>query len=153
MPSHVLAREGQGATLLIHEATMADDQVEMARAKGHSTFGQAVGIGRRYVLQRPLLDVPDFLWSSMNAEKVLLTHFSARYPKLPPSAKQRSVSSQDGRGRRDPVLALAFDQARIRIGDMWKLNHYLPAIEQSFLDTREEDDDEDTSSAIEVDVA
>jgi ribonuclease Z len=53
MPSYILAREGQGATLLIHEATMDDDQVEMARAKGHSTFGQAVGIGRRYDLRCP----------------------------------------------------------------------------------------------------
>lgn len=37
------------ATLLIHEATMADEQVEMARAKAHSTIGQAIDIGKRCV--------------------------------------------------------------------------------------------------------
>jgi ribonuclease Z len=47
MPSNNLIQEGQSATLLIHEATMADNQAEMARLKGHSTFGQAVQIGKR----------------------------------------------------------------------------------------------------------
>ena len=32
---------------------MADDQAEMAKMKAHSTVGQAIGIGRKYV---PLLD-------------------------------------------------------------------------------------------------
>ena len=41
---------GKDANLLIHEATMADDQVEQARIKAHSTVGQAIEIGRKYVL-------------------------------------------------------------------------------------------------------
>ncbi|KAF8830365.1 hypothetical protein HHX47_DHR2000395 [Lentinula edodes] len=53
-------------TLLIHEATMSDAQADMAAAKAHSTVGQAIDIGRR-----------------MGAENVLLTHFSARQPKMP----------------------------------------------------------------------
>ena len=28
---------------------MADDQEDMAKRKGHSTFGQAITIGKRYV--------------------------------------------------------------------------------------------------------
>lgn len=47
MPTHNLVAAGQNVTLLIHEATMADDQVEMAKAKAHSTFGQALDIGKR----------------------------------------------------------------------------------------------------------
>jgi ribonuclease Z len=47
MPSTLLVREGENATLLIHEATMADDQAELAHAKAHSTFGQAVEVARR----------------------------------------------------------------------------------------------------------
>lgn len=47
MPSEALAVAGQGATLLIHEATMEDELADMARAKGHSTYGQAVDIARR----------------------------------------------------------------------------------------------------------
>ncbi|KAF8887345.1 hypothetical protein BD779DRAFT_1527626 [Infundibulicybe gibba] len=131
-PTNTLVAAGQRATVLIHEATMADDQVEMAKRKAHSTFGQAVDIGR-----------------SMNAEHILLTHFSARYPKVPPS----SVNNRPGEGTKEPVIALAFDHANIAIGDMWKMKFYLPAIEQNFSDTVEEDDKEDTNMAdIEIDI-
>lgn len=47
-PTDSLVQAGTGATLLIHEATMGDDQAEMARAKKHSTFGEAIDIGKRY---------------------------------------------------------------------------------------------------------
>ena len=40
---------GRDANLLIHEATMADDQAELAKIKAHSTVGQAIDIGRKYV--------------------------------------------------------------------------------------------------------
>jgi hypothetical protein len=46
-PTNTLVHAGRDATLLIHEATMADDQVEMAKKKAHSTLGQAIDIGRR----------------------------------------------------------------------------------------------------------
>lgn len=46
-PTNTLVNAGRNATLLIHEATMADDQVDMAKKKAHSTFGQAIDIGRR----------------------------------------------------------------------------------------------------------
>lgn len=48
-PTEVLAEVGRNANLLIHEATMADDQAEMAMIKAHSTVGQAIEIGRKYV--------------------------------------------------------------------------------------------------------
>lgn len=54
-PTNTLVWAGQGATLLIHEATMADDQAEMAKRKAHSTFGQAIDIGRRSVVPWPTL--------------------------------------------------------------------------------------------------
>jgi ribonuclease Z len=75
----------------------------------------------------------------MNAENVLLTHFSARYPKMPPSGIP-TVSTHDETSS-EPVLALAFDHANIAIGDMWKMNLYLPAIEQSFRDIADGDDE------------
>jgi len=43
---------------------------------------------------------------------------------------------------KEPVLALAFDHADIAIGNMWKMNFYLPAIEQIFKDTEEEEDND-----------
>jgi ribonuclease Z len=48
-PTEVLAEVGKDAKLLIHEATMADDQAEIARKKAHSTIGQAIEIGRMLV--------------------------------------------------------------------------------------------------------
>ncbi|KAF9220720.1 hypothetical protein BS17DRAFT_797508 [Gyrodon lividus] len=128
VPTQKLVQAGQNATLLIHEATMADDQVEMAAAKMHSTVGQAIDIGKR-----------------MNAQNILLTHFSARYPTMPPSVM---TTHKPG----DPTLALAFDHANIKIGDMWKLNVYMKAIEQSFVDLEDEAND-DAVQVAEADIA
>lgn len=91
------------------------------------------------------------LISSMNAENLLLTHFSARYPKMPPSSFATPRKSENSR-QREPVLALAFDHANIAIKNLWKMNFYMPAIEQSFRDTAEEgDQDEDVATMLEVD--
>lgn len=54
MPCENLVEGGKNATLLIHEATMEDGLEEMAHAKGHSTIGQAIDIGKRYVNQKIL---------------------------------------------------------------------------------------------------
>ncbi|KNZ78842.1 Zinc phosphodiesterase ELAC protein 2 [Termitomyces sp. J132] len=120
-PSSSLTYAGKEATLLVHEATMADDQEHLAAQKAHSTFGQALDIGRR-----------------MRAEHILLTHFSARYPRMPPSALRRP---QNGDFR--PIVALAFDHANFKIGDMWKTSYYLKALEQSFRETVAEEGDEE----------
>lgn len=77
----------------------------------------------------------------MKARNVLLTHFSARYPSVPPS-----VATERNPG--DPIVALAFDHANITIGEMWKMNAYTKAIEQSFADL---EDDNDTTQ-MEVDL-
>ncbi|KAF6761776.1 tRNA processing endoribonuclease [Ephemerocybe angulata] len=121
-PSDTLVRAAKGVTLLIHEATMADDQADMARAKRHSTFGEAMDIGRR-----------------MCADKILLTHFSARHPKVPMKLLQpESLGSPRPEGaalpRKLPVVGLAFDQCSLRLGDMWKMQYYLPALEQNHMD-------------------
>ncbi|KAG6909380.1 hypothetical protein DXG01_000823 [Tephrocybe rancida] len=132
-PTYSLANAGKDATLLIHEATMADDQEEMAVQKAHSTFGQALDIGKR-----------------MRAEHVLLTHFSARYPKMPPSALRRPAN-----GDFRPIVALAFDHANFKIGDMWKASYYLRALEQSFKETvaEEGDEEEDADTLASMDVS
>ncbi|KAF7357029.1 hypothetical protein MVEN_01039500 [Mycena venus] len=130
LPTQSLVRGGQGATLLIHEATMGDDEETMARAKSHSTIGQAIEMGRK-----------------MNAENVLLTHFSARYPRMPPSVGIARPTGDAG-GARDPVVALAFDHANLTLGSMWKLNMYLPAIQQTFADTSDEEDEEERKAAL-----
>jgi ribonuclease Z len=91
----------------------------------------------------------------MNAEHVLLTHFSARYPKMPPTGIAKPRQNGQNSNRKQPILALAFDHINLTIGNMWKLNHYLPAVEQSFKDTAEEDDGEDVDveAVMDVDVS
>jgi ribonuclease Z len=49
MPTNSLAYAGENATVLIHEATMDNDQADLAAAKAHSTVGQALDVGKRYL--------------------------------------------------------------------------------------------------------
>lgn len=125
---------------------MADDQEKMAYDKAHSTVGQALDIGRRYDDNIFSQDMRIYLVSQrMNAQNILLTHFSARYPKMPPVDTRPPSPSGRSRG---PTVALAFDHAKIRIGDMWKLGIYFPAIERNFAEAAAEegDDEQDTAT-------
>ena len=49
MPCQNLVDAGKDATLLIHEATMSDEQADLAEKKAHSTFGQAIDIAKQCV--------------------------------------------------------------------------------------------------------
>ncbi|EFJ22319.1 hypothetical protein SELMODRAFT_416540 [Selaginella moellendorffii] len=64
-PSDRLIQAGAGCTLLIHEATFEDCLESHARKKRHCTVSEALQVGSR-----------------MQAEQVILTHFSQRYPKV-----------------------------------------------------------------------
>jgi ribonuclease Z len=77
--------------VLIHEATFEDDMAAQARAKKHSTVGEALGVARE-----------------MGAGLVVLTHFSQRYPKI--------AAMGDGEEKGENVV-LAFDGARVRVRD------------------------------------
>ena len=66
-PCPDLVRAGRGCTLLIHEATFEDKLLQHAERKQHSTVSEAV---------RSAAD--------MGAYRTVLTHFSQRYPGLPP---------------------------------------------------------------------
>lgn len=108
MPSEELVVAGQGASLLVHEATIEDGLEDLARSKGHSTFGQAIDVARR-----------------MGAAHLLMTHFSARYPKLPPLV----VKQQEGETVREPVVAVAFDLATMRLDQFWQVGRFQPALD------------------------
>ena len=73
----------------------------------------------------------------MKAENILLTHFSTRYPKLPPATFSHALSNSSSNR---PNLVLAFDHARMRLGEMHKFEAYMPAIEQCFAGTHDEDE-------------
>ncbi|KAI3879587.1 hypothetical protein MKW92_017985 [Papaver armeniacum] len=63
-PCQELKDACQGATVLIHEATLEDTMVEEAIARNHSTTMEAIEVGE-------------------GAYRIILTHFSQRYPKIP----------------------------------------------------------------------
>ncbi|KAK0630843.1 hypothetical protein B0T17DRAFT_616447 [Bombardia bombarda] len=65
-PSAQFAQMARGAHLLIHECTFDDELLGDAKAKKHSTLSEALEVGRQ-----------------MGARRIMLTHFSQRYPKLP----------------------------------------------------------------------
>lgn len=85
----------------------------------------------------------------MNAEILLLTHFSARYPKMPPSFQENEAGSEGKKAH----VGLAFDNTVLRMGDMWKLQHYQSALATNFAYTMEEDDvEDDVSGVMEVNI-
>jgi hypothetical protein len=76
----------------------------------------------------------------MQAEYILLNHFSQRYPKVP---KLPPPTSSTGK---EPIISISFDLMSIRIADMWKMAHYLEPISLMFPD--EEEDDADALTAV-----
>jgi ribonuclease Z len=70
-PSRELAQVGLGADVLIHEATFEDGMEVEAALKRHSTVGEALSVAHQ-----------------MQAKCTILTHFSQRYPKIPPTPAQ-----------------------------------------------------------------
>ncbi|KAM8724851.1 zinc phosphodiesterase ELAC protein 2 isoform 1-T1 [Acanthopagrus schlegelii] len=104
MPCDAFVHIGKNATLLIHEATLEDGMEEEAVEKRHSTTSQAIGIGMR-----------------MNAEFIMLNHFSQRYAKIP-------LFSEDFTDR----VGISFDHMRIRFGDLKILPRLIPALKTLF---------------------
>jgi ribonuclease BN (tRNA processing enzyme) len=64
--------------LLIHEATFADDEINQAKKKRHSTVGEAIGVARQ-----------------IQSQACLLTHFSQRYPCTPPDITKNLSQTTD----------------------------------------------------------
>lgn len=122
-PCGNLVHAGRGATLLIHEATLEDDKPDVAADKGHSTFSQAIDIGR-----------------SIGAKHILLNHFSQRYPKLPKSKVTSVHAGGEADGERS-VVSISYDFMSVKIGQMWRMGYYMDAAELLF--NKDEGDEED----------
>ncbi|XP_057673792.1 zinc phosphodiesterase ELAC protein 2 isoform X2 [Corythoichthys intestinalis] len=104
MPCDALVHMGKNATLLIHEATLEDGMEEEAVEKRHSTTSQAIDTGMR-----------------MNADFIMLNHFSQRYAKIP-------LFSNDFTER----VGISFDHMRVRLGDLKVLPGLTPALKTLF---------------------
>jgi ribonuclease Z len=105
-PSKLFAQECRGAHLLVHECTFGDDKQDHAKAKKHSTMGEALGVARE-----------------MEARRTLLTHFSQRY------SKSDSLKRDRVEGVEHDVL-LAFDFMAVKLGDFQKAACYLPSVQR-----------------------
>ena len=75
LPSHRFAEIGKDSTVLVHEATFDDKMQADAKRKKHSTISGAIAVGR-----------------AMKARRIMLTHFSQRYQKLPVISQQLSLN-------------------------------------------------------------
>ncbi|KIM44447.1 hypothetical protein M413DRAFT_431468 [Hebeloma cylindrosporum] len=124
-PTTNLVNAGFNSTVLIHEATMADDEIEMARRKRHSTIGEAITKGKQ-----------------MRAKNTFLTHFSARYPKMPPYLLDARPDSNNY--AKENFIVTAFDHLNITIGDMWKMQFYLEPMMRNFSEINNEDPGSDS---------
>ncbi|KAE8705154.1 lissencephaly-1-like protein [Hibiscus syriacus] len=93
-----------GATVLIHEATFEDGLVDEAIARNHSTTKEAIEVG-----------------NSAGAYRIILTHFSQRYPKIP-------VFDQTHMHK----TCIAFDMMSINIADLPVLPRVLPYLKLLF---------------------
>ena len=103
------AAAARPASLLIHEATFDDTPEGRAHAveKRHATAGEALGVGRR-----------------SGAGFVLLTHFSARHPKVPVVAS-------------GTASFVAYDLCLLRGGDFGGLPALLPVLHELFAEEEE----------------
>ncbi|KAM7145362.1 zinc phosphodiesterase ELAC protein 2 [Macrochelys suwanniensis] len=106
MPCEALVRMGKDATLLIHEATLEDGLEEEAVEKTHSTTSQAIGVGMK-----------------MNAEFIMLNHFSQRYAKIP-------LFSADFSDK----VGIAFDHMQVCFGDFATIPKLIQPLKALFAD-------------------
>jgi len=111
LPSNEFARIGKGATLLIHEATLDDELASDALAKKHSTTSGALRVGKL-----------------MGARRILLTHFSQRYQKIP---------VMENKNGEDQIAIVAFDYMRVKLEDFAKVEHFKPALLKLYEDKEE----------------
>ncbi|KAK4114380.1 hypothetical protein N656DRAFT_777582 [Canariomyces notabilis] len=121
-PSFDLFTElGRGAHLLLHECTFDDELKGDAIAKKHSTLSEALDVGRR-----------------MAARRILLTHFSQRYPKLP-VINEESLRRDNTAAGGDVEVLFAFDHMRVKLGEFKQAKEFIPALRELL---REEEEGE-----------
>lgn len=109
-PSSLFAEIARDCTLLIHESTLDDELRGDALSKKHCTMSEALGVAKE-----------------MRARRVLLTHFSQRYPKI-----ANTSAGGGGAPVKDQVVLMAFDQMCVKLGDFKKARLFLPALRKLY---------------------
>lgn len=128
-PSQAFVEIGQGTTLLIHESTFDSTMTGDAMAKKHSTMDEAIDVGRK-----------------MGARRILLTHFSQRYQKVPLfegsfDIKTDVKATGKQKARLDEVILMSFDYMRVKLGDFRRAQAFLPAIQKLLEDVADQENE------------
>ncbi|XP_041015141.1 tRNase Z TRZ3, mitochondrial [Juglans microcarpa x Juglans regia] len=118
-PCPELIEASRGATVLIHEATFEDGMHEEAVARNHSTTKEAVEVG-----------------NSAGVYRIILTHFSQRYPKIPIFDETHMHKT-----------CIAFDMMSVNIADLPVLPKVLPYLKLLFKNEMIVDESDDVLDA------
>ncbi|CAA0837269.1 tRNAse Z4 [Striga hermonthica] len=118
-PCPELVEASRGATVLIHEATFEDGMIDEAIARNHSTTKEAVEVG-----------------DSAGAYRIILTHFSQRYPKIPVFDQSHTHNT-----------CIAFDLMSVNLADIHVLPRVVPHLKLLFKDEMIVDESEDVELA------
>ncbi|KAG0668810.1 hypothetical protein C6P45_004350 [Maudiozyma exigua] len=113
-------RIGQNSDLLIHEATLDNELQEDAIQKRHCTINEAIKVSNK-----------------MNARKLLLTHFSQRYPKIPSLSNNVDIKAKE--------YCFAFDGMIVDYEKMGEQTAVLPKLTDLFVEEAEEEEENDTT--------
>ncbi|KAM7255736.1 hypothetical protein ACFE04_008634 [Oxalis oulophora] len=120
-PCKELEKASLGATVLIHEATFEDGLMDEAIARNHSTTKEAIDIGERAGVYR-----------------IVLTHFSQRYPKIPVFDEAHAHNT-----------CIGFDMMSINMADLPVLPKVMPYIKLLFRDEMTVDELDEVLGAVE----
>ncbi|KAG1335050.1 tRNAse Z TRZ4, mitochondrial [Cocos nucifera] len=119
-PCQALIDASRDATVLIHEATFEDSMGDEAIARNHSTTREAVGVG-----------------TSADAYRIILTHFSQRYPKIPVFDETHMHKT-----------CIAFDLMSINLVDLPVLPKVLPYLKVLFRNETVVDESDDVNESV-----
>ena len=115
-----LVSEGNGAHVLVHEATFEDGKEDEAKDKKHSTISQALAAAL-----------------GMQAKVVIFSHFSQRYPKNPPLPATASGST---------VPVFAFDLMSFQHHRALEISRKAALFDALLADSAAADDDDEEAS-------
>ena len=125
-PSKLFAQRALGADILIHEATFENGMEAEATMKRHSTIGEALTVAQE-----------------MQAKHLVLTHFSQRYPKIPPILASSPATTPSTDTSQEVVglpVIFAFDFMSLTPSNLQAASRLTPALRRLY---PEDNDDKD----------
>lgn len=108
---------GKNSDLLIHEATLDNELIEDAIKKKHCTINEAIEVSNK-----------------MNAQKLILTHFSQRYPKAPQVNDNIKILAKE--------YCYAFDGMIVDYETLGEQESVFEQLNQVFMEEKQEEEDE-----------